>query len=104
MAKSPIEAAMRDALVNSINETCSRDDVPWELELQEQARTDRAVVDFLITCGRVRLAVECDGHDFHDRTKERASRDRARDRRLQAAGITVFRFTGSDIHWDRSVQ
>lgn len=47
-----------------------------------------------------RLAVECDGHDFHERTKEQAARDRARDRRLQEAGYTVMRFTGSEIYRD----
>lgn len=44
-----------------------------------------------------KLAVECDGHNFHERTKEQASTDRERDRELQAAGYPVFRFTGSDI-------
>ena len=46
------------------------------------------------------LVVECDGHDFHERTKAQAKTDRSRDRRLQAAGYTVFRFTGSEIHND----
>lgn len=46
------------------------------------------------------LAIECDGHDFHERTKEQASKDRKRDRELQAAGLRVFRFTGSDIWKD----
>lgn len=46
------------------------------------------------------LAVECDGHDFHERTKEQAARDRARDRALLGAGIPVVRFTGSEIHRD----
>lgn len=46
------------------------------------------------------LVVECDGHDFHERTKEQAARDRSRDRRAQAWGATVFRFTGSELHRD----
>ena len=46
------------------------------------------------------LVVECDGHDFHDRTKELASRDRARDRALLEAGIPVMRFTGADVWAD----
>lgn len=44
-----------------------------------------------------RLIIECDGHDFHERTKEQAARDRDMDRRLQSAGETVFRFTGAEI-------
>ena len=44
--------------------------------------------------------IECDGHDFHERTKEQAARDRQKDREIQAAGIPVLRFTGSEIHRD----
>lgn len=44
------------------------------------------------------LAVECDGHNFHERTKEQAARDRSRDRVLVEAGVPVIRFTGSEIY------
>jgi very-short-patch-repair endonuclease len=44
--------------------------------------------------------VECDGHDFHERTKEQAASDKARDRALQALGMRVLRFTGSEIWSD----
>lgn len=44
-----------------------------------------------------RLLVECDGHEFHERTKEQAKRDRSRDRLAQYEGLPVFRFTGSEI-------
>jgi len=49
--------------------------------------------------GRTRktMVVECDGHEFHEKTKEQASADKARDRYLQARGHLVFRFSGSDI-------
>lgn len=46
------------------------------------------------------FAVECDGHDFHEKTKDQAARDKRRDRDIQALGIPVFRFTGSEIHKD----
>jgi very-short-patch-repair endonuclease len=60
-------------------------------------------VDFLIypaVKGVRAIVVECDGHDFHERTKEQAERDRSRDRRLQEAGYVVFRFTGREIYRD----
>lgn len=61
-------------------------------------------VDFLIGMNdgdRVQwLIVECDGHDFHERTKEQAAKDRSRDRRYQAEGYGVFRFTGSELYKD----
>jgi very-short-patch-repair endonuclease len=44
------------------------------------------------------LFVECDGHDFHERTKEQAERDRSKDREVQAAGIPILRFTGREIY------
>lgn len=46
------------------------------------------------------IFVECDGHDFHERTKEQASRDRSKDRKIQEAGMAILRFTGSEIYRD----
>ncbi len=51
-------------------------------------------VEFLET---MTVVVECDGHDFHEKTKEQAARDKARDRAIQACGVPVLRFTGSEI-------
>lgn len=48
--------------------------------------------------GPKRIAVELDGHDFHERTKEQASRDKARDRLLTVGGWSVLRYTGSDVY------
>lgn len=47
-----------------------------------------------------RLIVECDGHEFHERTKKQAARDRSRDRAVQAAGQRIMRFTGSELWRD----
>ena len=47
-----------------------------------------------------KLVIECDGHDFHEKTKIQAQRDKKRDRDLTAAGYQVFRFTGSEIFRD----
>lgn len=46
------------------------------------------------------FAIEIDGHPYHDRTKEQASRDRLRDRSLLGEGIQVIRFTASDLFRD----
>lgn len=53
-----------------------------------------------LVSGKSQLVIECDGHDFHEKTREQASRDKERDRALQNCGYTVFRFTGSDIYND----
>lgn len=55
-----------------------------------------------ILLGAQRILIECDGHDFHERTKEQAARDRAKDRIAQINGATILRFTGSEIHRDPS--
>lgn len=47
-----------------------------------------------------KLVIEVDGHDYHDRTKEQASRDRKRDREMKLADYEVLRFTGSDVYRD----
>lgn len=47
--------------------------------------------------GWLHLIVECDGHDFHERTKVQAARDRSRDRAAAIEGLTVLRFTGSEL-------
>jgi very-short-patch-repair endonuclease len=44
------------------------------------------------------LAVEIDGHDWHERTKEQAAADRARDRSLLAECIHTIRFTGAEVN------
>jgi very-short-patch-repair endonuclease len=46
------------------------------------------------------IAIEIDGHEFHEKTKEQAARDKKRDRELQKLGIKVFRFTGSEVWKD----
>jgi len=67
---------------------------------QRQIGSYRA--DFIIGCTPVdtalQIVVECDGHAFHERTKEQAAHDKARDRRMQGVGYKVFRFTGHEIY------
>lgn len=63
-------------------------------------RIDLAVIWWRSSVGQIRLAVECDGHDFHEKTKDQARRDKLRDRELLTAGWPVMRFTGSEIFTD----
>jgi very-short-patch-repair endonuclease len=43
------------------------------------------------------VVLECDGHQFHERTVQQASKDRKRDRDFLKYGIPILRFTGTDI-------
>lgn len=48
----------------------------------------------------INVVVECDGHDYHERTKEQAAHDKKRDIEMTMLGWSVVRFTGSQIHKD----
>ena len=50
----------------------------------------------------VKVAVELDGHDYHERTKAQARHDKSRDRALTQSGWLNLRFTGSEIYEDPS--
>lgn len=73
--------------------------------IYQQAPVGKYRVDFLILDCSVPLelkeprwmVVECDGHDYHERTKEQAKRDKQRDRYFQSRNYKVLRFTGSEI-------
>lgn len=71
------------------------------LEYQKNELSWRA--DFVLSVPSLssrKMIVECDGHQFHERTKEQAVRDRSRDREAQAAGYSILRFTGSELYRD----
>jgi very-short-patch-repair endonuclease len=75
---------------------------PRALWLREQVTVERFRVDFMVVFGDEgdagpRVAVELDGHEFHDKDKKQRSYEKARDRFLMKAGYTVFHYTGSDV-------
>lgn len=110
---SPIEAIF---FANALFATDGYNEASWETfpgqnpppdfgtRFRVQEKLGRHRVDFLFTCycrGKTRrLAVECDGHDFHERTKQQAAHDRSRDREITLSGTTVVRFTGSELFKD----
>lgn len=57
-------------------------------------------VDLAIHARKMRLVIEVDGHEWHEKTKEQAARDKRRDRDLQQEGWNVFHFTGSEVWCD----
>lgn len=75
---------------------------PRALWLREQVTVERYRVDFMVVFGDdddagPRVAVELDGHQFHDKDKKQRSYEKARDRYLTKVGYTVFHYTGSDV-------
>lgn len=43
------------------------------------------------------FGIECDGYEFHQKTKEQVEYDNQRQRDLQNNGIEIIRFSGSEI-------
>ena len=73
----------------------------FKFVLHQQKVLGEYRVDFALTHAELPelLAIEIDGHDFHERTKEQAARDRLRDRVLLRRGWATIRFTGSEVAW-----
>ena len=46
------------------------------------------------------FGIECDGYEFHQKTKEQVEYNNQRQRDLQSEGIEIIRFSGSEI-WKR---
>ena len=71
-----------------------------------QSEVGRYIADFLMIVQGFNnsppsfVVIECDGHEFHERTKDQARHDRRRDRWMTTNGISVLRFTGSEIWAD----
>jgi very-short-patch-repair endonuclease len=75
-----------------------------KLSPQEPVATDEGSyrLDFQVkpaTEGRATfvIGIELDGHEFHERTKEQVARDKKRERAIVRAGVTVLRFSGSEV-------
>lgn len=70
-------------------------------DLQAQFPLGLNIVDFYfelyLEFSRLAFAVEIDGHDYH-KTKEQRYHDYMRERKLQAQGIIVVRFTASEVY------
>lgn len=105
--ESPIEgaflAAFCEVAVEHGYEVKRMSSAPaWVIMIEPQRWFGVYRVDFLISYAffgrRLEIVVECDGHEFHEKTKVQARRDKQRDRELQSLGPKVLRFTGSEIH------
>lgn len=75
------------------------------IEKQEEIKTKNKKyrVDFMIPVlyknqgGKI-FVIECDGHEFHQKTKKQVEKDNERQRDLQKAGYEVIRFSGTEIY------
>ena len=63
----------------------------------ENCRIDLAVFINVFANEETKIAVECDGHNFHAKEPEQVARDTARNGDLTIAGWKLQRFTGRQI-------
>ena len=107
--ESPIEQILslhlNESIFNSFNGEIEILDLTKQAEIYCDNKKYR--VDFLLELafkklGRyekvLKLVIECDGHEFHEKTKEQVKRDNERARNIQKEGYEILRFSGSEIH------
>lgn len=73
------------------------------------ANGNRYIADFLLDTDRIggiyrehslKLVIECDGHEFHEKTKAQVEKNNKRNFDLQLEGYEVLHFSGSQIYKD----
>lgn len=109
ICKSPIEKILYFSF--DIVYVLRMDEFPLLLDVTPQCEIedDEHVycADFCINCIDTEIAetkyeiiVECDGYEFHQKTKEQVRRDNERETRMKMLGYDVLRFSGSQIFND----
>lgn len=93
LCESPVEIALLQELRQH---QTAVETLGYVLELQHVVGPYRLDFAFLAPGGQ-HLAVEVDGHEFHEKTAEQATVDRRRDRYLALGGWRVVRFTGTEV-------
>ena len=80
------------------------DKLHLRLKPQTPIETDKGVfkIDFIVIDenggdNKFIIAIELDGHDFHEKTKLQVEKDKKRERAIVRKGIYVLRFSGSEI-------
>lgn len=73
----------------------------YTIRLRPQVVASGYRLDFALAChvkGFPKIAIELDGHEFHEKTKEQATYRNERDRALQMAGWQVLHVSGSEFY------
>jgi very-short-patch-repair endonuclease len=122
LAEAPVESPIERVMLAAMWAVAARDDI--DLLIRSGPPSDRLLdkdpgywfghklwvvpqhsigeyrFDFWMWSDALQIVIECDGHEWHERTPEQAASDRSRDRTLQGEGVVVLRFTGREI-WRR---
>jgi very-short-patch-repair endonuclease len=105
LCESPVEQLLLDTFVEygfsySHTNKSFTHEYDKHISITPQFQVGKYRLDFLVANkkSKVNIDVEVDGFEYHERTKDQASRDKERDRYMQTGGYLVFRYTGSDVH------
>ena len=110
--ESPIEQIFAFAY-NLLNLSREDGDIAYSLTSQEEIVIGKKKyrADFLFDSdilneicdsefNQFKLVIECDGHEFHEKTKKQVEERNTRDMDLKKAGYDVLHFSGSQIFND----
>lgn len=102
LCEGPVDSPIERLFLAAFSSVRQVDPLSWTIQAQVPVGQYR--VDFMVSfsVGGVteRVVVECDGHDFHEKTREQAERDKRRDRDIAAFGFQTLRFTGRELFRD----
>lgn len=106
--ESPIEQLLSIELANIQLENINLynpyiDVVAIEKQKELNVNGKKYRVDFLITViyknqEEKKYVIECDGYEFHQKTKQQVENDNKRQRNLQKEGYEIIRFSGTEIY------
>lgn len=99
LCKSPIEKIVYMSLIQLFELFGSKN-----IRITPQSEVSKYTVDFLIsfkplfdTCHSLDIVIECDGHEWHEKTKEQSTKDKVREREIKKCGYLILRYSGSEI-------
>lgn len=108
--ESPIEQMLSIELKNlhlenSIYFNPNLEIVGFEKQCEIECGENKYRVDFLIPVIFYKniyrcYIVECDGYEFHQKTKEQVENDYIRQRNIEMKGYRIIKFTGSEVFKD----
>ncbi len=98
----PLSEELGDLETASVTMTIAADVVAvgYRADLVVECRVHRSMAE-IAAPPSVQVIVECDGHEWHERTPQQAARDRARDREIvRKLDVPIIRFAGTEISRD----
>lgn len=106
--ESPIELILYTALIKLFKETNLTLYIGSQTEIKckngKKYRADFTIVYDDILNKTLKedfaLVIECDGYEFHQKTKEQVKKDNEREYNLKIEGYDVLRFSGTQIYQD----